>query len=560
MNNIIKMGNKNNRDYLSNYTISQTGNNYLNAVKKGMKILSNKMENNTNNIYKALEKKYFDKIINIRRKQTITNTNKFNNITWKSFIIQYFNTRINEEEYFSNILNDIQKESFLSENKYVSSAFFKEFELLTEPENLEKIDRNLKFNENKEIDKDEILINNLNKITNNNQKESNFNTSKINLSNITVNLGGSFNLNNETTINDETTFQYKIIRNRIKAIMKVWKTHLKNNDHPIKILISIFEKHFTNYIIYEKKKIQVNDIKIFNDNIIKEIQKFILKIQTTLKLMYIQSFDFSCFSEEKDETINIITNCLFQTGNLYDQIYSLFKIELRTKIDDYSKKLKILEKIQPQQLNIPDKFCLNTLTEEYKKTLKNNKNNDFILTGINNNDNNEKKENVLEIDTGKKSINFYDINIKKEGYKSAINLLKGLKHNKTPFEKMMLIASISTEITKCVNNYWKGMEHYINPTLLNINADELMSIFIFIVIKSQMPELIIHKKIISDFTTKNIKQSSIGYFNITLEGSVQYILNTAINELGFEDEYNQINDGIINNSGNDNKLPFSIDN
>ena len=240
--------------------------------------------------------------------------------------------------------------------------------------------------------------------------------------------------------------------------------------------------------------------------------------------MYIQSFDFSCFSEEKDETINIITNCLFQTGNLYDQIYSLFKIELRTKIDDYSKKLKILEKIQPQQLNIPDKFCLNTLTEEYKKTLKNNKNNDFILTGINNNDNNEKKENVLEIDTGKKSINFYDINIKKEGYKSAINLLKGLKHNKTPFEKMMLIASISTEITKCVNNYWKGMEHYINPTLLNINADELMSIFIFIVIKSQMPELIIHKKIISDFTTKNIKQSSIGYFNITLEGSVQYIL------------------------------------
>ena len=249
---------------------------------------------------------------------------------------------------------------------------------------------------------------------------------------------------------------------------------------------------------------------------VKHIQNFVIKCQTALKLMYSKSIYLECFYEEKDETINIITNCLFQTGNLYDQIYSLFKIELRTKIDDYSKKLKILEKIQPQQLNIPDKFCLNTLTEEYKKTLKNNKNNDFILTGINNNDNNEKKENVLEIDTGKKSINFYDINIKKEGYKSAINLLKGLKHNKTPFEKMMLIASISTEITKCVNNYWKGMEHYINPTLLNINADELMSIFIFIVIKSQMPELIIHKKIISDFTTKNIKQSKIIYFNIIL--------------------------------------------
>ena len=30
--------------------------------------------------------------------------------------------------------------------------------------------------------------------------------------------------------------------------------------------------------------------------------------------------------------------------------------------------------------------------------------------------------------------------------------------------------------------------------------------------------------------------------------------------VGFEDEYNQINDWIINNSRNDNKLPFSIDN
>ena len=125
---------------------------------------------------------------------------------------------------------------------------------------------------------------------------------------------------------------------------------------------------------------------------------------------------------------------------------------------------------------------------------------------------------------------------------------------------MILIASISSEITKCVNNYWKGMEHYINPTLLNINADELISIFIFIIIKSQMPELLIHKKIISNFTTKNIKLSTIGYFNITLEESVQYILNSAINELGFEDKYNQINDVISNNSGNDNKYPLSIDN
>ena len=548
------MGNKNNIDSLSNYNISSTGKNYLKAVKKGMKILSNKLENNQNNIYKALEKKYFDKIINFRKIQSIKDLNKLNNINWKNYILHYFNSRINENEYFSNIFYDIQNESFLSENKYVSSAFFKEFELLTEPENLEIIDKNLNFNNDKEIDKDEILTNNLKQITyNDNMKDINFSTSKINLSNLTVNLGGSFN--NEHSIFDESGLEYKMIRNRIKAIMKIWKRHLKNNDHPIRIVVSIYEKHFTHYIIEEKKKLKKNEIKNFNDDIIEEIHKFILKCQSTLKLMYSQSFDFLCLSEEKDETINLITNCLFETGNLYDEIYNLYQIELAKNIEDYSKKIKVLENINPQNLNIPDKFCLNNLTEEYKNNLKKNNNNEFTLSGINNTDNKERNEILNEINTNKRTSVIEEIEIKKEGYKSAINLLKGLKHKKTPFEKMMIIATISTEIIKCVNNYWKGMEHYISSTLLNITADELMAIFIFIVIKSQMSDLLIHKKIIFDFTTKNIKQSTIGYYNITLEGAVEYILNCAIQELGFEEEFKHIND---DNKCNTN-VPFSIE-
>ena len=548
------MGNKNNIDSLSNYNISSTGKNYLKAVKKGMKILSNKLENNQNNIYKALEKKYFDKIINFRKIQSIKDLNKLNNINWKNYILHYFNSRINENEYFSNIFYDIQNESFLSENKYVSSAFFKEFELLTEPENLEIIDKNLNFNNDKEIDKDEILTNNLKQITyNDNMKDINFSTSKINLSNLTVNLGGSFN--NENSINDEVGLEYKMIRNRIKAIMKIWKRHLKNNDHPIRIVVSIYEKHFTHYIIEEKKKLKKNEIKNFNDDIIEEIHKFILKCQSTLKLMYSQSFDFLCLSEEKDETINLITNCLFETGNLYDEIYNLYQIELAKNIEDYSKKIKVLENINPQNLNIPDKFCLNNLTEEYKNNLKKNNNNEFTLSGINNTDNKERNEILNEINTNKRTSVIEEIEIKKEGYKSAINLLKGLKHKKTPFEKMMIIATISTEIIKCVNNYWKGMEHYISSTLLNITADELMAIFIFIVIKSQISDLLIHKKIIFDFTTKNIKQSTIGYYNITLEGAVEYILNCAIQELGFEEEFKHIND---DNKCNTN-VPFSIE-
>ena len=139
------------------------------------------------------------------------------------------------------------------------------------------------------------------------------------------------------------------------------------------------------------------------------------------------------------------------------------------------------------------------------------------------------------------------------GYKSAIQLIRGLKHTKIPFEKMMLIAKISTEITNCVNYCWEGMENYISPTLLNINADELMSIFIYIALKSQMPDLLIHKKIISEFTTKTTKQSTIGYYNITLEAAVEYIIKDAINELNLNDKfYEVVKDKIVSLPGGNN--------
>jgi hypothetical protein len=556
------MGNSNNnKNYLSDSSLSTIEKNYLYSVKKGMRILYKQLDNNQNNINRALERKYFDKIITIRQVQT-NNVKKVKHISWKKFMIHYFTSKVNEESFYSDIIKNIEKEIFLSENKYISNAFFKEFEIMTKPQIFEKLDKKYKFNDNEKESENELLEKDLKRITyNENIKETNFSTSRINLTNITLNLGGSFNNNNysQSINSDDPAFEYALIRNRVKEIIKIFKTHIKNKDHPINIVICIFEKFFSKFLNDKKKKMTNSNyigIENFNKYIIEEIHKFILKTQSALKLMYAQVFNLQCLSEEKDETINLITNCLFETGNLYDEIYNLYQIELAKNIEDYSKKIKVLENINPQNLNIPDKFCLNNLTEEYKNNLKKNNNNEFTLSGINNTDNKERNEILNEINTNKRTSVIEEIEIKKEGYKSAINLLKGLKHKKTPFEKMMIIATISTEIIKCVNNYWKGMEHYISSTLLNITADELMAIFIFIVIKSQISDLLIHKKIIFDFTTKNIKQSTIGYYNITLEGAVEYILNCAIQELGFEEELKHI----IEDNKSVNNLPFSIEN
>jgi hypothetical protein len=175
---------------------------------------------------------------------------------------------------------------------------------MTKPKILKDFD---KKSINEKDSNDENVVKQLKNLTYNENIQTN--NSKIILTNITTNLGGSFNSNNlsEFTISDKTLYEYNLIRKRIKEIIKIFNTHLENKDHPITIIISIFEKYFSNYLRRKKIVLKNNNysgIQTFNKTIIEELHLFILKCQSTLKLMYSKSINLQCFSEEKDETIN----------------------------------------------------------------------------------------------------------------------------------------------------------------------------------------------------------------------------------------------------------------
>ena len=108
-------------------------------------------------------------------------------------------------------------------------------------------------------------------------------------------------------------------------------------------------------------------------------------------------------------------------------------------------------------------------------------------------------------------------------YYSAVNLLKNLKNFKTPFEKIVILASLSDQITESVSTFWCSMMKYIKNSLLFIEADEIMAIFVFIVIKSQMPDLFIETKIITNFTTPSTRAFNISYNLTLLEASLETI-------------------------------------
>ena len=109
-------------------------------------------------------------------------------------------------------------------------------------------------------------------------------------------------------------------------------------------------------------------------------------------------------------------------------------------------------------------------------------------------------------------------------YLSAINLMKSIKKYKTPFEKIILIAAISDQIMENATNFWKDMEPYIEKDYLFIEADEIMTIFLYIIIQSQMPEILLYCKIINNFTTQFTKAFNIAYNYTLLEASLDYII------------------------------------
>jgi hypothetical protein len=194
-------------------------------------------------------------------------------------------------------------------------------------------------------------------------------------------LNGSFcSINTNTLSINDPTHEYKEFRNKVKAYMEIFKEHVFDSDHPINIVASFFKNKFSLYIEEKIKELysfrNSEDIPEFNkicniktNEVIKELQKFILKLQTCLRLMYSRTINYQYFIEEKDEVINLITNLIFKDGIIYSKLYELFELTLFDEIKVFENKLNELKGIKPQDLGVDIKFCLNDDTLAMQKKM-----------------------------------------------------------------------------------------------------------------------------------------------------------------------------------------------
>ena len=120
-----------------------------------------------------------------------------------------------------------------------------------------------------------------------------------------------------------------------------------------------------------------------------------------------------------------------------------------------------------------------------------------------------------------------DLNIP---YGEVVNYIQRIEDYKIPLDKLTIIALSSVLITDCVDNFWKDVKE-IPENFLNIDADELMSIYLYIVYymilssKPSMSSIYTQLDFINFFTGNATKQSMIGYYYTTVEGCVNFIMS-----------------------------------
>ena len=542
---------------------------YYNSLNKNLKKIYDKNHFNLFNQAYSLHKKTFTKLSNKIKNQPLASSF----INWKDYLYSELDKLKNRYQWSLNLIEYIEIEQFSNQLKYQNLFFFQEYEMIFFPK---KSNNFPKFDETNAILSflDEDVLKKIPK-----------NLPDGNIENILTptKSESSFASSIQSNRSDSLINDFKLNKHFIKKYIKIFKNHLSQVDHPIHNIMYMFIKELKRIIekiinsnindnfseINNKDKKEIIDIFI-------QIQQFIEIMQNVLKLFYSRSINYKYFVDESDEIINLLTNIFFNIDDIYKLILELLKIINKEKILKLETQLKNFNDLAPQDFGIAYKFCLNENTDnliaklikEYKINTDNlNLNNNVLnllkkknsvykksvnIKGLNDNDSilnitteqckirnrsccefsentkilfMEDIENDFDINLPGNEININDIKNKNNvPYFSAINYFRHINNYKYPLEKLAIIAVVSSIIIDCVNNYWSKIENYLDHKFLKIDADELVSIYLYIVYKLNMPYIFIQMDFIKYFTTSATKNSIIGYYFTAVEGCLDYIL------------------------------------
>lgn len=556
---------------------------YFNLVRKNCRNLYEKNEHNKQNVQFSFIQKEFKEISPSINQ---INQKKHKYIHWKSYLLKHLENKKKKGKLWAmHLINALNKEIFLTENQFLSTLFFVNYDTQTKPYCLNNISIN-KIEENEKkcnISNDEIDDKKQNECLMNNKRNFDYmNSSNTKKEDKSEHLGDSFLSENIESVNPNKPLnEYVNQRKIVKLFFSIFNNQIKQKDHPIRIAIKLFSKEMANEInqkIHTLTNIDEMTKKAQLNEVVKELQHMINHFQVALKLMYARTINFQLLTAEKDEFINLIISILFQRKKFNKALYNLYLICLDERYNNLKLQMKKYCEHKPSYFGIKEKFCLDNSTLIFMRSLLNQNNisnNELILSNekinsikkiinqkekkiflSNNNFSNRRKASYnQEKEFKQNNFSMKEVEIKVSSFQSynsmyfgknelnnqnnlnqndinndfpyskVVSYLKEIEKYLTPFQKIYYLSKINLKIEESIISFWSGFEDVTNKTLLKLTTDDLIPTLTYIVIKSNCPSILIHLRIIEDFTCLITKKSELGFYISALEGCLLNIQN-----------------------------------
>ena len=226
-------------------------------------------------------------------------------------------------------------------------------------------------------------------------------------------------------------------------------------------------------------------------------------------------------------------------------------IQYFERIDEFKERYASFnEKVSKESSNFSKQKFDFTYSFDYnnkKNKIKNNKNKEKSIQRsntittykefseiINKNNTTLKEKLEADMDNNPSTIDFPEIKDSKNElnipYGEAIYYFKNIKDYNIPLDKLTIIALVSVLITDCIDEFWKTEMENLDTKFLKVDADELISIYLYIIYNLDLPSLYTQLDFIENFTGSITKQSMIGYYFTSVVGSLEFIMSSEKKE------------------------------
>ena len=342
---------------------------------------------------------------------------------------------------------------------------------------------------------------------------------------------------------------------KYKTVTTLIEKHINQDEHVFHQMIDQFEQYFIKQYgeaanVYKLGNMSFASLEEMTTKATIDLQQFIVIMYEAISQFYcLENLNLGKQSGHeilfnKNNMINFITSMIFRS-NIHDVIFGLYGVKTSRTEERYRENCRLCAMLKPQDFGVTDSYCLNEKTAELLiqqgKVLKKR----AFLEEIKSEYSEENKPSmtpnqfhvpVTEEDVAKEDVNetkaeddlikrLYEDSEDYIPYERAISYLKVLKTKNSPIHKLKTIVRVAEIVNENIEEFYA---RYDAVNQEKMSGDQTLAIFVYIIARSELDDIITHCKIIEKFSTNNILSSVSGYYAVTLEACVNYLASLSL--------------------------------